>query len=120
MIKTIEMNNNHINYIEFKAKDLETIQKFYHNIFDWKFTSYGPEYISFENAGIEGGFHRTDENLQNGVLVVFYHNDLEKIKDQIIQNKGEITQDIFTFPGGKRFHFCDPAGNELAVWSEEL
>lgn len=110
---------NHINYIEFKAKDLDAIQKFYYTVFDWDFTSYGPEYISFENAGIEGGFHKSDDNIQNGVLVVLYHDNLEEIKKKIISEKGKIIQDIFSFPGGKRFHFTDPSGNELAVWSEE-
>lgn len=113
------MKNNHINYIEFKAGNLEVIQAFYHTVFGWKFTSYGPEYISFENAGIEGGFHKSDEKVQNGVLVVLYHNNLEQVEKKIVEENGTITQDIFTFPGGKRFHFSDPAGNELAVWSEE-
>jgi len=110
---------NHINYIEFKGNDLDVIQRFYHSVFDWTFKSYGPDYISFENAGIEGGFHRSMDDIQNGVLVVLYHDDLEEVKEKIISEKGEITQDIFTFPGGKRFHFTDPSGNELAVWSEE-
>lgn len=110
---------NQINYIEFKGKDLDAIQSFYQNVFNWTFTSYGPDYISFENAGIEGGFHRSEDDIQNGVLVVLYHDNLEEVKEKIILEKGKVTQDIFTFPGGKRFHFTDPSGNELAVWSEE-
>lgn len=113
------MNNNHISYIEFKADNLEAIQVFYNTVFGWEFTSYGPEYISFENAGIEGGFHKSDDKIQNGVLVVLYHDKLKDVKEKIVRENGKITQDIFTFPGGKRFHFSDPAGNELAVWSEE-
>jgi len=113
------MENNHIDYIEFKARDLDKTKTFYHNIFGWNFTSYGSEYISFENAGVKGGFHKSKDNIQNGVLVVLYHNNLERVKEKIIEKKGKITQDIFSFPGGKRFHFSDPSGNELAVWSEE-
>lgn len=113
------MKNNQINYIEFKAKNLDEIQTFYHNVFGWNFTNYGPDYISFENAGIEGGFHKSEDNVRNGALVVLYHNNLENIKKKIIRENGKITQDIFSFPGGKRFHFSDPSGNELAVWSEE-
>lgn len=112
------MNNNHINYIEFKARDLEAIQKFYHSVFGWDFTSYGPEYISFNNAGIDGGFYKSEDNIQNSVLVVLYHERLEEVMEKIVKENGEITRDIFTFPGGKRFHFSDPSGNELAVWSE--
>ncbi|MEX1190984.1 MAG: VOC family protein [Brumimicrobium sp.] len=113
------MKNNHINYIEFKAIDLEEIEKFYHSVFGWEFTSYGLEYISFKNAGIEGGFHKSEAVVEKGVLVVLYHNNLNIIKEKIIQENGKITQDIFSFPGGKRFHFSDPSGNELAVWCEE-
>lgn len=113
------MTNNHINYIEFKAKDLERIQEFYLAVFGWNFTSYGPDYISFENAGVQGGFYKSDDQVQNDVLVVLYHSKLEEIKNKIILEKGEITKDVFSFPGGKRFHFSDPSGNELAVWSEE-
>lgn len=113
------MKNNHINYIEFKGRDLDEIQKFYQNVFGWNFTSYGPDYISFDNAGIEGGFHKSEENVINGALVVLYHDNLESVIEKVVQENGVITKDIFTFPGGKRFHFYDPSGNELAVWSEE-
>jgi hypothetical protein len=110
--------NNHINYIEFKAKDLERVKLFYHKAFNWKFTDYGPTYISFENSGIAGGFEKTDDKIINSVLVILYHSNLFEIKAKIIDAGGKITEDIFSFPGGQRFHFQDPLGNELAVWSE--
>ncbi len=113
------MNNNHINYIEFKAKDLEQTKEFYNKAFNWSFTDYGPDYIAFSESGIEGGFERSDDEIVNGVLVVLYHEDLPKVKEQVIQANGIITKDIFSFPGGSRFHFLDPSGNELAVWSEK-
>lgn len=113
------MQQVHINYIEFKANDLEVIKSFYSTCFGWKFTDYGPNYTSFENSGIAGGFEKTDLLIQQGVLVVLQHANLELIKAKIVAQKGTITQEIFSFPGGKRFQFLDPSGNELAVWNEE-
>ncbi|MBU2938761.1 VOC family protein [Lacinutrix sp. C3R15] len=109
--------NKHINYIEFKAKDLEEIKAFYTTVFGWSFTDYGATYVAFSDSGIAGGFEKTDTEIVNGVLVVLYHDNLEVIKQQIIAAKGKISVDTFSFPGGKRFQFLDPSGNELAVWS---
>jgi hypothetical protein len=115
----MSQENNHINYIEFKANDLEKIKKFYSAIFGWSFMDYGPNYVAFSNSGLQGGFEKTEEQIANGVLVVLYHADLEMVKRKIIESAGVISKDIYAFPGGKRFHFTDPAGNELAVWSEK-
>ena len=112
------MSNNHINYIEFKSKDLEKTEKFYSAVFGWKFTTYGPTYISFEESGVLGGFELTDKPIQNGVLVVLYHENLKIIKAKVIENGGEISVDTFEYPGGRRFQFLDHSGNELSVWSE--
>lgn len=112
------MTNNHINYIEFKTKDLEKTEAFYSATFGWKFTSYGPIYIAFDESGVQGGFELTEEPIVNGVLVVLYHSDLETIKAKVIENGGVISIDTFDFPGGKRFQFTDHSGNELAIWSE--
>ena len=113
------MKNNHIDYVEFKANDLEAIKKFYHQSFGWGFTDYGPTYVSFSESGLYGGFEKTDEDIVNGALVILYHENLGRIKGKIIEAGGEISKDIFSFPGGHRFHFMDPAGNELAVWSDK-
>jgi hypothetical protein len=115
----MNIKNNHINYIEFKAKDLEKIKEFYTKCFQWTFIDYGPTYAAFSNSGLEGGFEKTEDKIVNGVLVVLYHNNLDTVKNIILQSNGKISKDIFTFPGGRRFHFVDPAGNELAVWSEK-
>ena len=109
--------NNHINYIEFKSKDLIKTKAFYANTFGWEFTDYGPNYTSFTSSGIEGGFEITEKEINNGVLVVLYYNNLKEIKEKILQNGGQLTVDIFSFPGGKRFQFIDHSGNELAVWT---
>jgi len=110
--------NNHINYIEFKAKDLDKIKVFYTAAFDWTFTDYGPTYAAFSESGIQGGFEKTETDIANGALVVLYHKNLNFIKNKIIEAGGEISKDIFSFPGGHRFHFLDPSQNELAVWSD--
>jgi predicted enzyme related to lactoylglutathione lyase len=112
------MKDNHINYIEFKAKDLKRVKDFYSKVFGWKFTDYGPTYTAFSDSGVEGGFEQSDAEVVNGALVVLYHRDLDLIQRKVIKFGGSISKDIFSFPGGKRFHFIDPAGNELAVWSE--
>jgi len=115
----MDINDNHINYVEFKAKDLEKIKEFYTISFDWTFTDYGPTYVAFSESGLQGGFEKTENEIINGALVVLYHKNLDVIKSKIIESGGEISKDIFSFPGGRRFHFIDPAGNELAVWSDK-
>jgi len=115
----MEIEDNHINYIEFKANDLERIKKFYKTTFGWTFTDYGPTYIAFSESGIMGGFEKTETEIINGALIVLYHKNLQFIKNKIIESKGQISKDIFSFPGGKRFHFIDPSGNELAIWSDK-
>ena len=112
------MENNHINYIEFKAHDLDKIKSFYSQVFGWAFTDYGPSYTSFAESGVFGGFEKTDAPIVNGAVVVLYHKDLKLCKNKVLNAGGTIPIDIFTLPGGKRFHFTDPDGNELAVWSE--
>ena len=111
--------NNHINYIEFKAPDLDAIKTFYSHCFGWFFTDYGAHYTAFENSGIAGGFEKSDDKIVNVVLVVLYNKKLKTCKEKIVDAGGIILKDIFSFPGGRRFHFKDPAGNELAVWSDK-
>ncbi|MBT8236903.1 MAG: VOC family protein [Bacteroidia bacterium] len=113
------MKNTPIDYVELKAHDLEKTKHFYSRLFGWKFTDYGPTYISFEESGLAGGFEKTDSDIVNGALIVLYHSDLEKLKVEIEHAGGTIAKDIFSFPGGRRFHFLDPSGNELAVWSDK-
>ena len=115
----MDIKDNHINYVEFKAKDLDRIKEFYTSCFNWTFTDYGSNYVAFSDSGLEGGFEKTEDEIINGALVVLYHKDLELIKNKIIEAQGEISIDIFSFPGGHRFHFIDPSGNELAVWSDK-
>lgn len=111
-----------IDYLELPANNLEAAQAFYENTFGWSFTSYGPEYTAFNDGRIDGGFYRADlkARTDNGsVLIVFYASDLEATRDKVVANGGELVKEIFSFPGGRRFHFADPNGNELAVWSDQ-
>lgn len=109
----------HINYVEFKANDLEQIKTFYQEAFAWEFTDYGPTYTAFSNSGLEGGFEKTDQAITNGALVVLYDENLEAVMETVIKAGGKISREIFSFPGGRRFHFTDPSGNELAIWSDK-
>lgn len=113
------MNNNQISYIEFKTLDLRLTKEFYSSVFEWVFTDYGPDYSSFSESGVFGGFETTDKEIINGALVVLYHENLDLIKSKILKAGGSISKEIFSFPGGRRFHFMDPSKNELAVWSDK-
>jgi len=113
------MKDNHIQYIELYATDLGEIKRFYSTIFGWIFTDFGDNYTAFENSGVSGGFEKVDSVTHGGPLVILYHAKLELAKENIIKGGGIISKDIFSFPGGRRFHFTDPSGNELAVWSDK-
>ena len=112
------IQDRRIDYIEMKATDLTAIKKFYGEVFDWKFTDYGPTYTAFADGRLTGGFEQADRVGPSGVLVVIYARNLEAVHEAVTTAGGSIAKEIFTFPGGRRFHFKDPAGNELAVWSE--
>ena len=110
-----------INYVEFPAIDIEATKAFFATVFDWSFIDYGPEYTAFSNEGIDGGFFKSDliVSTENGsALIVFYSKDLEQTQAKIKSAGGSIIKPIFSFPGGRRFHFVDPSGNEYAVWSD--
>lgn len=110
-----------IDYVEFPAKDIETTKAFFTTVFDWSFTDYGPEYTAFSNAGLEGGFFKSDlrsSTDKGSALIVFFSKELEKTRSKIEKAGGKIIKPIFSFPGGRRFHFTDPNGNEYAVWSD--
>ncbi|HVU45025.1 MAG TPA: VOC family protein [Terracidiphilus sp.] len=112
-----------INYIEFAAEDVALARQFYSTVFGWTFEDYGPEYTSFHaaRAGIDGGFRKSTPGEPSGSaapLVVIYSSDLKATEAAITTAGGSIVVPTFEFPGGRRFHFSDPVGNTLAVWSE--
>jgi len=115
-------NKLKIDYVEFPAFDLEQIKTFYTMTFGWTFQDFGSEYCAFNDGNIDGGFFHSElsSNTSNGAaLIVLYSDNLESTRDLIEKNGGDILKKIFTFPGGRRFHFKDPVGNELAVWSDK-
>jgi predicted enzyme related to lactoylglutathione lyase len=110
-----------INYVEFPSKDLQVTKIFFASVFGWSFVDYGPEYIAFTNQGIDGGFFLSDltATTKNGsALIVFYSKDLENTQLKIESAGGSIVKPAYSFPGGRRFHFSDPNGNEYAAWSD--
>lgn len=111
-----------INYVELSAADLDAIEAFYSGAFGWKFVDYGPEYRAFNDGAFDGGFRKADLRSRTetgGALIVLYADDLEAVEADVREHGGEINEAIFAFPGGRRFHFLDPHGNELAVWSDK-
>jgi uncharacterized protein len=113
--------HNTLNYIEFPAPDLAAVKKFYGDAFGWKFTDFGPSYTSFklEDAGLDGGFTEGKVAGECGPLIILYSEDLAASQKKVEECGGKIVKPIFAFPGGKRFHFTDPAGNCLSVWSDK-
>ncbi|WJY14375.1 VOC family protein [Pectobacteriaceae bacterium CE90] len=110
-----------LNYVEFAAKDLDATKSFFTTVFGWDFVDYGPEYTAFANQGLDGGFYKSDacsQTITGGALLIFYSADIEATLSNVLQNGGEVVRPIFAFPGGCRFHFLEPSGNEFAVWSE--
>jgi uncharacterized protein len=110
-----------LNYVELPARDLPATRSFFSAAFGWTFTHYGPDYIAFSNEGLDGGFYRADlaGSVAGGAaLLVFYSDDLEATLTKVEEAGGEIVKTIFDFPGGRRFHFTEPSGNEFAVWGE--
>ena len=110
-----------INYVEFPACDLEMTKRFFNTVFGWQFQDFGSEYTAFGDDGLDGGFYRADlksRTSSGSALVVFYSKDLEGTLKKIEGAGGEIVEPIFGFPGGRRFHFCEPSGNEFAVWTK--
>lgn len=115
-----KLNDRRIDYIEFPATDITRTKAFYERVFGWKFTDYGPDYTSFEDGRLAGGFW-TQLKPASGVgsLVVIYSLDLAGMEAKVREAGGAIVKPIFPFPGGRRFQFTDPSGNELAVWSDQ-
>ncbi|MEM8944407.1 MAG: VOC family protein [Planctomycetota bacterium] len=111
-----------IDYVEFPASDLYAFESFYAAVFGWKFTDYGPDYRAFNDGQLDGGIYKSEKrsNTETGAaLVILYADDLEATLERVTAHGGTTSKEIFSFPGGRRFQFFDPHGNELAVWSDK-
>jgi predicted enzyme related to lactoylglutathione lyase len=113
-----EQHDRRIDYIELATTDMAAMKTFYAGAFGWKLQDWGEDYASFEDGRLTGGFRLVDRVVRGGPLVIIYAVDLEAAEAAVRAHGGAIVQAIFSFPGGRRFHFTDPAGNELAVWSD--
>lgn len=112
-----------INYVELPSRNLEATKRFFQGAFGWTFEDYGPDYAAFTGQGLDGGFFRSEQAAQTSrgsALVVLYSQDLEQTLAKVEAAGGEVIQPIFSFPGGRRFHFNEPGGSELAVWSDPV
>lgn len=110
-----------LNYVEFPAKDLTATKAFFSAAFDWSFVDYGPDYVAFSDQGLDGGFFRSEQcstSATGGALLVFYSANIKATLAKVQQHGGIVIKPVFDFPGGCRFHFTEPSGNEFAVWSE--
>ena len=114
-----EQHDRRVDYVEFAVPDIAPSKKFYQAVFGWEFTDYGPQYTSFNDGRLSGGFRSDLEPSTGGPLVVLYSTDLDGIQRKIQESGGTIVKEPFEFPGGRRLHFKDPGGNELGVWSEK-
>lgn len=115
-------HENRINYVEFPAADFAAIKAFYQELFGWTFEHYGEEYLAFNDGAMDGGFYKSEQRAaaaDGAPLVIFYTKNLEDLQARLIETGGTVCVPIFSFPGGRRFHFHDPHGNELAVWTDQ-
>ena len=113
------MKTTKINYIELDVNDIQASKDFYGKAFGWTFTDYGEDYCEFTDGDLKGGFAAVGAKTGGGPLVVLYTEDLAGTQARVQECGGEICNPIFSFPGGRRFHFKDPSGYELAVWSDK-
>ena len=106
-----------LDYLELPAVGgtIDATKSFYSRVFAWSFADYGPSYAAF-SEGLDGGFQADSSEAPPKPLPVVYSDDLEATLEAVESAGGRIVRPIFAFPGGRRFHFADPAGNELAVW----
>jgi len=108
-----------IDYVEFNVSDIARSRRFYGEAFGWTFTDYGPTYCEFNDGNLKGGFTTEGKTQPGGPLVILFANDLQDTLRQVEAAGGKITRPVFSFPGGRRFHFADPDGYELGVWSDK-
>ena len=108
--------NLRIDNIEFNVHDIERSKAFYGTVFGWTFVDYGPTYTEFNDGRLAGGFTTGEPVKPGGPLVILYADDLSGVQRKLVDAGATISRETFSFPGGRRFHFTDLDGYELAVW----
>ncbi len=109
-----------IDYIELAVADTARSKAFYGRAFGWTFTDFGPGYTEFTDGRMKGGFNALEGGAApGGPLIVLHSDDLEAARQRIEEAGGRVVKPAYPFPGGHRFHFTDPDGHELAVWTED-
>ncbi len=111
--------HNQIDLIEFPVESTEQLKQtrdFFTSVFEWKYNDWGEDFCDTAESGTNSGVNA--DGSATMPLTVIYSEDLDKTKELIVRNGGKIIVDTYAFPGGRRFHFTEPGGNELAVWSE--
>jgi predicted enzyme related to lactoylglutathione lyase len=113
------MTSPPMDYVEFGVSDIVRTKAFYAAVFGWQFTDYGPDYASFVDNGLGGGFRSDLPPRPGGPLLVFHVDDLESVFERASKTGAPVTKSIFSFPGGRRFEFKDPDGYDIAAWKQE-
>ena len=117
-----EPKPNSVDYVEIPSRDVTKSKVFFTALFGLKFTDYGPDYVAFEDGRLSGGFYTSDKVSSvaaGAAIIIFYTEHLESLRERAIALGATITRDIFTFPGGRRFHFAEPGGSEFSIWSDK-
>jgi len=123
MAVAIENVHHQINYVEVSVTNLGRAKQFYRAAFGWEFNDYGPEYAGIrkhDGVGEVGGLAVSETVEKGGPLLVLFSSDLEQSARSVVDAGGKLVGDTITFPGGRRFQFADPDGNELAVWTDKM
>lgn len=118
----LKNRTNQFDFIEFPARDIDQLRnarRFFSNVFGWTYKDWGDDYSDTTSSGLGSGINADPEHRPSYPLAIIYTADLESVREKVAAAGGIITKDIFSFPGGRRFHFKDPADNELAVWSDQ-
>jgi predicted enzyme related to lactoylglutathione lyase len=117
-----ESRENRIDYVEFPSPSKEShaaTKRFYGDVFGWTYQSWGDDYSDTKDSGITSGISSASEHRPSKPLIVLFASNLEAVRERIIKAGGRISKDIVPFPGGRRFHYIDPSGNELGVWADK-
>jgi hypothetical protein len=119
-VRPLATRERRLDYVEFASRDPAASRRFFEQVFGWSFVDYGPDYTAFDDGRLQGGFFRGVPQTASGgaPLLVIYADDLQPMLEAVLAQGGQIIKPVFAFPGGSRFQFLEPGGNELAVWSE--